>query len=114
MGITKQNSSIISGVFQNLFSLLVSNFKSSLKYRHSSSYQSVPLISLVCGICNCFTIFPLLSKSERGYPVVLTKRISAYLLSCTGVTYKTGFGLNDWIHCLIHTTRNYKQLQRYR
>jgi hypothetical protein len=31
------------------------------------------------------------------------------------VTYKTAFGLDDWIYWhLIHTTRGYKQLQRYR
>jgi hypothetical protein len=32
------------------------------------------------------------------------------------VTYKTGFGLNGWIYWIleIHTTRDYRQLQRYR
>jgi hypothetical protein len=32
------------------------------------------------------------------------------------VTYKMGFGLDDWIYCTlyIHTTRNYRQLQHYR
>jgi hypothetical protein len=38
------------------------------------------------------------------------------ILSRVGVTYKTGFGLDDWIYCIlyIHTVRDYRQLQRYR
>jgi hypothetical protein len=33
------------------------------------------------------------------------------ILSRVGVTYKTGFGLDDWIYCslYIHTVRNYRQ-----
>jgi hypothetical protein len=38
------------------------------------------------------------------------------ILSRLGVTYKTGFGSDDWIYCTlyIHTVRDYRQLQRYR
>jgi hypothetical protein len=33
------------------------------------------------------------------------------VLSCVGVTYKTGFRLDDWIYCTlyIHTIRDYRQ-----
>jgi hypothetical protein len=33
------------------------------------------------------------------------------ILSNVGVTYKTGFGLDDWIYCTlhIHTIRDYRQ-----
>jgi hypothetical protein len=32
------------------------------------------------------------------------------ILSHVGVTYKTGFGFDDWIYChLIHATRDYRQ-----
>jgi hypothetical protein len=32
------------------------------------------------------------------------------------LTYKMGFGLDDWIYCIlyIHTTEDYRQLQRCR
>jgi hypothetical protein len=42
------------------------------------------------------------------YHIVTFKR-------CLRVTYETGFGLYDWIYCTsyIHTTRDYKQLERY-
>jgi hypothetical protein len=32
------------------------------------------------------------------------------------MTYKMGFGLDDWIYCTlyIHTTQDCRQLQRYR
>jgi hypothetical protein len=32
------------------------------------------------------------------------------------VTHETGSGFDDWIYCTlyIHTTRDYRQLQRYR
>jgi hypothetical protein len=33
------------------------------------------------------------------------------IMSHVGVTYRWGFGLDDWIYCTlhIHTTRNYRQ-----
>jgi hypothetical protein len=37
-------------------------------------------------------------------------------VTCSCVTYKTGFGLDDWIYCTLHiyTTKDYRQSQRYR
>jgi hypothetical protein len=37
-------------------------------------------------------------------------------VACRGVTYKTGFGLDDWIYCTLHfhTLRDYRKLQLYR
>jgi hypothetical protein len=37
------------------------------------------------------------------------------ILSRVGVIYTKGFGLDDWIYCAlyIHTTRDYRQLQRH-
>jgi hypothetical protein len=37
----------------------------------------------------------------------------SYIITCRGVcvTYKTGFGLDDWIYCTlyIYTVRDYRQ-----
>jgi uncharacterized membrane protein YqaE (UPF0057 family) len=52
------------------------------------------------------------SRTQNKLNYVLT-----FILSLVGVTYKTGFGLIDWIYCTlyIHTTRDYTYvIQRYR
>jgi hypothetical protein len=57
-------------------------------------------------------LLPFISSFVRN----IHNNIPWSLLSHLGVTYKTGFGLDDQFHCIsyIHKTRDYRQLQRYR
>jgi hypothetical protein len=70
--------------------------------------DSITLTTSCHALCLCHlvsatstTCFDLIKSSSGKYCHDL--RVS--------VTYKTGFGLNDWIHCAlyIHTTRDYRQ-----
>jgi hypothetical protein len=62
----------------------------------------------------------LVVSSSRNFcrPPVISSYCSHFslfqfcmILSRVGVTYKRGFGLDDWIYCTlyIHTTRDYRQ-----
>jgi hypothetical protein len=56
----------------------------------------------------------------RSLKVHSIKPVSYLMSVCSvsrvGVTYKTGFWLDDWIYCnlYIHITRDYRHVQRYR
>jgi hypothetical protein len=65
------------------------------------------------GSCRCTLSWARWIQSATAYPVCLLHKQQLILLRA-GVTIDYS-GLNDWIYWhLIHTTRNCRQLQRYR
>jgi hypothetical protein len=57
------------------------------------------------------------TKGREQWNVIADcKLFNIFTCWCLRVTYKTGFGLDDWIYCTLYirTFRDYRQLHRYR